>query len=241
MNPLYDQYISGELNCDITTMDQLSKDDILTYPYKYKTLLLVYYGYIVEDFDYDIEEIDNFGRSGYLIATINGNLPMMKFLEERGFDINKVLNNGGNALHLASFYSHLEIVKYLIEEKNFDINSQTNDRQNAYVYAYGNANYEIMNYLEEQGINIYDVPIDLFLDSIEHHDLQMMRYLFDKGFTTHNLSFHSSQNAYLHAMAYTTAAEVGDTEKMEYLEEIGFDVHSKNINKENAYQIAIRK
>src|SRR2546421_4462753 len=61
------------------------------------------------------------GRTPLIEAAINDHLSVVKFLVERGADVNKVDADGSSALLAAAFGGHLPIVEYLIEH-GADIN-----------------------------------------------------------------------------------------------------------------------
>jgi len=60
-------------------------------------------------------------------------------------------NMDGNDIYLiASYYGHLEIMKYLEKEHNWDINVKNNFGNNAYLLASFNGHLKIMKYLENE-------------------------------------------------------------------------------------------
>ena len=87
----------------------------------------------------------------YLLASLNGYLELMKYLEkEHNWDVH-VKNNGGDDAYLfASFSGHLEIMKYLEKEHNWDIYVKNDQGNNSYIQASMYSRLEIMRYLEQQ-------------------------------------------------------------------------------------------
>ena len=47
------------------------------------------------------------------IFACNGKLEIVKFLVEKGFDINPRSNSGSSPLHLAVYNGYIEVIKYL--------------------------------------------------------------------------------------------------------------------------------
>ncbi len=83
----------------------------------------------------------------------NGDLGMVKFLVERGDDINVLNYENDNALDCSSRYGHLEMVKFLVEngiDINY-VNKKFND--NALHTASWYGHFEIVKYLINKGIN----------------------------------------------------------------------------------------
>ncbi len=57
------------------------------------------------------------------------------------------MNNGDNAVNLAAYGGHLEVVKFLVETwgANFDV--KNNDGKNALVLASSRSNFDVIEYL----------------------------------------------------------------------------------------------
>lgn len=58
-----------------------------------------------------------FGQKALRAATVDGAADIVKYLVEKGVDIESAPDAGMTALHHAASYGHLEIVKYLLEKK----------------------------------------------------------------------------------------------------------------------------
>ena len=122
-----------------------------------RILLLAFFGFFDDVFKYDIDllkTVRNIRNDNlYLIASYNGQIDVMKYLENKGFDINFKNNNGNNAYLLASLGGKINVMKYL-ENKGFDINSTNNNGSNAYLLASTNGQIDVMKYLEDKGFDI---------------------------------------------------------------------------------------
>ena len=57
------------------------------------------------------------------LASDNGHLETVMFLNEQGSDIHATNNNGMTALHLASENGHFEVVIYLVKQGS-DVNAE---------------------------------------------------------------------------------------------------------------------
>ena len=109
----------------------------------------------------------------------------VKFLfEQKGANINEKNEYGMTALHLASRYGNLEIVKYLVE-KGANINEKNERGLTAFWFASRNSHLEIVKYLIEKGANINEKDEDgmtalLFASRYYHHS-ETVRYLIEKS------------------------------------------------------------
>jgi ankyrin repeat protein len=70
----------------------------------------------------------NNGMTPFLAACENNRVKVVKYLVKNcNADITKVDNDGNNALHIASLYSNMEVLMYLIMKKNVDVSAPHND------------------------------------------------------------------------------------------------------------------
>ena len=103
--------------------------------------------------NHQISESDLNKKANKLLfdACIKGNLPIVKYLiEDRKFKTTaKDKTNGYNLYHYATFYGHLDIVKYLLEKCNLDKDSRTKDGSNALHIACEKKHNDILKYLVE--------------------------------------------------------------------------------------------
>ncbi len=100
-------------------------------------------------------EFKNFCDSDvYLLASMNGHLEIMKYLEnEHNWDIH-IKNNFDNDAYLtASWTGHLEIMKYLEKEHNWDIHIKNNIGNDAYNLELSQKRAEsVVQYLIKHGV-----------------------------------------------------------------------------------------
>ena len=82
-----------------------------------KILLLAFFGFYDDVLNYDIALLKNVRNTDndnlYLIASYNGQIEVMEYLEKKGFDINIIDKNGSNAYLLASLNGQIEVMEYL--------------------------------------------------------------------------------------------------------------------------------
>lgn len=122
--------------------------------------------YLLEQGNLNINSVGYLGMTALSSASIEyGNLEMIKYLLEKGADINVKNEDGSTALMTASMYGNLEIIKYLIEN-GADINAKDNDDSTALIYASKWGNLETVEYLVKNGadINIKDIENKTALD-----------------------------------------------------------------------------
>lgn len=122
--------------------------------------------YLLERGNLNINSVGYLGMTALSLASIEyENLEMIKYLLEKGADINVKNEDGSTALMTASMYGNLEIIKYLIEN-GADINSKDNDDSTALIYASKWGNLETVEYLVKNGadINIKDIENKTALD-----------------------------------------------------------------------------
>jgi ankyrin repeat protein len=93
-------------------------------------------------------------RYGYILLHIfacNGKREIVKFLAEKGFDINAESNSGSSSLHIAVYNGYIDIVKYLLE-KGADVNDKYG-RTPIHMSIYTDQP-EIIACLTESGVNV---------------------------------------------------------------------------------------
>jgi ankyrin repeat protein len=80
---------------------------------------------------HSLNKVDENGMSLLMWACDRGNLDMVKFLTERGADVNLQDNDGQTCLHYAVSCEYQEIIQFLIEESKIDLNLVDSDGQKA--------------------------------------------------------------------------------------------------------------
>ena len=92
-------------------------------------------------------------------VSLSGRLDMVKFLVQKGSDVNAVNNDGETALHYASFHNRLDVAKFLVEA-GADVNAVNSDGETALHYACLENNIEIAKFLVEAGADVNAVNSD---------------------------------------------------------------------------------
>ena len=123
-------------------------------------------------------------RTTFLVeAAKGGHLEIVKYLLEKGGNINDKDDKCRTALIYASMSVDLETVKYLIE-KGADVNAKDNNGSTALMDASSGGCLEIIKYLIENGADINDKDNDgstaLIYASRKGH-LETVEYLLEKG------------------------------------------------------------
>ncbi len=109
-----------------------------------------------------------------------GNLPVVKYLTERGANIHDL---DDYALRQASINGHLPVVKYLVEH-NANINAKVNTMDDALTRAIRYGHLPVVEYLTENGADIHTDNRALRTAVVFGH-LSIVKYLKDKGVDIH--------------------------------------------------------
>lgn len=88
-----------------------------------------------------------------MLATFNDHNETVKFLIEKGADVNGKMNNGKTALMLAAGQGHVDIVKLLLD-KGADVNAKTNNGETALIPAVFKGDTNIIKLLLDRGVDV---------------------------------------------------------------------------------------
>ena len=102
-------------------------------------------------------------------ASKYGHTEIVKFLIEKGADIEDKNNNGYTPLIWTSSYGYTEIIKFLVE-KGADIEAKNNNGDTPLICAFENRRIEIIKFLIEKGAN-YEVLLEK-LDEDKREELE---------------------------------------------------------------------
>jgi ankyrin repeat protein len=130
-----------------------------------------------------------------------GNLELIKYLVEKGVNINSKDNNGNNALLFASSFGYLKIVKYLVE-KGVNIHDKNNAGNNALLFTSPGGHLKIVKYLVEKGVNIHAknyVGKNALLFAIEGGHLEVVKYFCKLGVNENHINY-MKENIFLSAV-----------------------------------------
>ncbi len=132
----------------------------------------------------------------FINAARRGNLEQVKsFLEQlkkEGKDINDIKVNANNshcetsALIEASYYGHLEVVKFLVENganvnNNVAYSAGNSKKDTALISASANGHLEVVKYLVENGASVNNGPHNALAMAAEEGHLAVVRYLVSQG------------------------------------------------------------
>ena len=136
---------------NIKTIDDLKKfgENNVFFNYKKFKNDNEYNDFLLEIFNIYFEGEQD--KDAYLLASINGHLEIMKYLEnEHNWNIH-VKDIYGNDAYLISCKSgNLEIMKYLENKHNWDIHIKNINGCDAYLFASLSGHLEIIKYLEKE-------------------------------------------------------------------------------------------
>ena len=99
--------------------------------------------------NFDVHMADNGGWTALHFSARNGSYELIIFFTYLGSDINLKTNDGGNCLHTAVLYGHLNLCKKLIDKQNFDVNMADNDGWTPLHYSARNRSYELLSFFAE--------------------------------------------------------------------------------------------
>jgi ankyrin repeat protein len=88
-----------------------------------------------------------------LMAAIDGNMTVIRYLVEHGADVNAQGGEYGNPLQAAVVWNCIEIVRYLVEN-GADVNAQGGECGNPLQAAVTMNRVEIVRYLVENGADV---------------------------------------------------------------------------------------
>jgi ankyrin repeat protein len=163
------------------------------------------------------------------VASIAGNLEIMKYLISQGADINTIDREGSNLLHNAAANGHLEVVKYLLDQ-GFDINAEDANGNTAILFASGKDNIVLIQYLIDHGASLDLESVDgrtCMLNSVLSGNTDIVQLFMDHGF-----SIDITNQWGVTPLMY--ASIVGNKAVVEFLLENGADVTAISNNGETA-------
>ena len=144
---------------------------------KYKNILGIS-GFIIRDDS--INETKIYDKA-LVVATLRGDLEILKNLVENGVDVNEKISFNKTALMLVA--DRLKFVKYLVEN-GADVNAKDINNNTALIYSCINNRLEIVKYLVEHGADVnakgqYDYTALITASRIAN--LEMVKYLVENG------------------------------------------------------------
>ena len=143
--------------------------------------------YLVEKKKADVNSKNNYHETPLHHACSYGSLAIVKYLVEKGADVNALDVKGETLLHKVCFFNEdpLEIVKYLVEKIKADVNAQTDSNADTSLhYASGglnaNNNLELVKYLVDNKADVNsknkssDTPLH---NSCRNNSFEIVNYL----------------------------------------------------------------
>merc|ERR1712113_541099 len=204
---------------------------------------------------------EKYGLTPLMLASIEGYLNIVKYLVEKGANVDAFTKNKHTAMMLASVEGHLDIVKYLVEkganvdafdDKNYTAMMHANannrleilkylmeirggvDNQQLLLNACKKGHLEVVKYLVEKGADV-DIRVHLNYTPLIYACLkgylEVVKYLVEKGADVHARDS-------LHDSTLMVACKVGHLELTKYLVEKGVDIHARNIRNITAFDFA---
>ena len=108
----------------------------------------------IDKHNFNVDMTDNEGFIALHRSAQNGVYESVKLFANIGSDIHLKTKVGGNCLHIAPAYGHLNFCKTLIDTDNFDVNTTDNQRFTALHRAAQSGSYELGKFLIDRGVDI---------------------------------------------------------------------------------------
>jgi len=176
----------------------------------------------------NVNQIDEYGKTGLIHACIKGNYKIVKeLLKHDDLNLNIVDNNGNTAFVYACMYNHLDIVKLLI---NYECDNVMNSR--ALYYLCENSNNEIIKYLTKLPYYKFQVDVNYLVNGksplfhlCENNNVEQVKLLLEYLDINLNLKYDN-----VSIFEYCCGKNYVEIVKL-LIENINFNVEKENIVK----------
>ncbi|XP_062593371.1 ankyrin-2-like [Saccostrea cucullata] len=178
--------------------------------------------YLVNTYPDLLNVTDNNGQNALHDAAWSGNVEILKFLLDKGSDINSARKDGKTVLHLCCLNSKIDMCKYLVNTYPFLLDVTDIDGGNALHDAAWSCNVEILKFLLGKGLDIKCTRNDgstvLHLCCL-NSKIDMCKYLVNTYPFLLDVTDNNGQNA-LHDAAWS-----GNVEILKFLLDKGSDIN----------------
>jgi ankyrin repeat protein len=169
------------------------------------------------------------------MASYVGKTDIVKYLLEKGADINTKDREGSTPLQNAAAKGHFDIVKLLVE-KGSDVNYKDDNGVTPIHFGCMSGNVDLVKYLVEKGADINAVSKigrKPAVDAVFGGNVEVLKYLESKGVNMKGLEA-GAGNTPLHI-----ATGRGNIEMLKYFISKGYDVNKKNDASQTPFTWAI--
>ena len=189
----------------------------------------------IQKHNFHVYMIDNEGFSALHRSAQSGVYELVKFFADKGGDIHLKTKLGGDCLHIAAAYGHLNLCKTLIDKDNFDVDTADNQGFTALHRSAQSGSYEIVKLLTDRGADIYlkakAEETCLHVAAAFGH-LNLCETLINK----HNFDVNMADNAGFTALH--RSVQSGSYELVIFFANKGTDIHLKTEGGENCLHIS---
>merc|ERR1712113_207668 len=172
---------------------------------------------------------EKYGLTPLMLASVEGHLDIVKYLVEKGANVDAFDDKNYTAMMHANANNRLEILKYLMEIRGGV------DNQQLLLNACKKGHLAVVKYLLEKGANVDAHNIEESTSSLilacNGGHLEVVKYLVEEGADVHARDS-------LHDSTLMVACKVGHLELTKYLVEKGVDIHARNIRNMTAFDFA---
>ncbi|MHA7840678.1 MAG: ankyrin repeat domain-containing protein [Gammaproteobacteria bacterium] len=195
--------------------------------------------------EFDIDSRGQFGRTAFLLAAQKGQLKVLQLLKKKGANIHAVDENGDNALHLGLLYSgNILMVKWFLNLTEYDIESRGQFNRTAFLCAAQKGQLEVLRLLKEKNADVHVVDYNgnnaLHLASMYSGDVSTIEWLLGlkKPVNESGKEFDIDSRGQFGRTAFLLAAQKGQLEILQLLQEKGANIHAVDENGDNALHLA---
>ena len=190
---------------------------------------------LINKHNFNIDMADNDGFTALHRSAESGIYDLVNLFSDTGLNIYQETKVGGNCLHIAAAYGHLDLCKTLIDKNNFDVDTTDNQGFTALYRSAQSGSYELIKLFADIGGDIHlktKVRRNCLHIAAAYGHLNLCKTLIDQD----NFDVDTTDN-----QGFTTlhcAAQSGSYELVKFLIDRGVDIHHKTKAEENCLHVA---
>ena len=190
---------------------------------------------LIEEYSFDINITDYFGRSALLCCARNGNYQLFQYFIKMGSNINHRTKYDKNCLHIAASVGYMDLCKILVEKYNFDIHVTDYFGNSALHYCAENGNRQLFHYFLDMGSDI---------NQRTRNGENCLHIVAQRGYTEfcklliEEYSFDINITDYSGRSALLCCSASGNHQLFHYLINMGSDINQRTSNGQSCLHIA---
>ena len=190
---------------------------------------------LIDKHNFNVDMTDNEGFTALHRSAQSGVYELVKLFADTRGDIHLKTKVGGDCLHIAAAYGHLNLCKTLIDKHDFDVDMTDNEGFTALHRSVQSGDYELVKLFADIGGDIHlktKVGEDCLHIAAAYEHLNLCKKLIDK----HNFDVDMTDNEGF--TAFHRSAQSGVYELVKLFADIGGDIHLKTKVGEDCLHIA---